>query len=68
MGHYGAGMDLRFVRELAKISGLQSMVIDGFYAMHWPQYLTEKMGVPIQEEEPSQYRRMYQRGTENLVP
>jgi len=71
-GHYGAGRDLRFVRELAKIQRLQSMIITGFYAMHWPRYLAENMGVLIREEDHTQpflqLLRKYQRGTENLVP
>lgn len=66
--HCGAGKDLRFVRELAKIQGLQSMVVNGFYAIHWPGFLAEKMGVQVQEKERSQSLRNYQRGTENLIP
>lgn len=69
---FGAGKDLRFVRELAKIRGLERMVVAGFYAVHWPRYLAEQMGVSVQEEECTasslQYLRKYQRGTENLVP
>lgn len=72
MNHFGAGRDLRFVRELAKIQGLESMVVDGCYGVHWPRYLTEKMGVPVLEEHYNQsslqHRRRFQRGTENLVP
>ena len=71
-GHSGAGRDLRFVRELAKIQGLQSMAVGGYYAIHWPRYLAEKMGVPVQEEDLTQpflqFLRKYQRGTENLLP
>ena len=71
-GHFGAGKDVRFVRELAKIRGLQSMEIDGFYAMRWPRYLSEKMGLSVHEGGGDSYymqrRRKYQRGTENLVP
>lgn len=68
-GHYGAGRDLRFVRELAKIQRLQTMVIDGYYAKHWPKYLAEKMAIPIQEGGDTQpLLRKYQRGTENLMP
>ncbi len=70
--HYGAGRDLRFVRELAKIQRLQSMGINVFYGIHWPRYLAEKTGVPIQEEDHTQpflqCLRKYQQGTENLVP
>ena len=69
---FGAGKDLRFVRELAKIRGLESMVVAGFYAVHWPRYLAEQMGVSVQEREYDasslQYLRKFQQGTENLVP
>ncbi len=67
--HYGAGKDLRFVRELAKIRRLQSMVINRFYAVHWPRFLAEKMGVTVQERDSTwQPLRKYQKGTENLIP
>ena len=67
--HHGAGKDLHFVRELAKIQRLESMVIKGYYAVHWPRFLADKMGVPIQEEgHMGQFFRKYQRGTENLIP
>ena len=66
------GKDLRFVRELAKIQGLQSMVVDGFYGMHWPRYLTKRMGVTVVEKtygEPSlRGLRRFQQGTEDLIP
>ena len=69
MGHYGAGKDLRFVRKLAKIQGLQSMAIDGYYAMHWPRFLADKMGVLITEDSTQIFLlRKFQRGTENLIP
>lgn len=48
-GIFSPGKDLDFVRQLAKIGGLQSMIISGFYAKRWPQYLAEKMGIPVQE-------------------
>jgi len=68
-GHFGAGRDLRFVRELAKFRGLQTLVISGFYAIHWPSYLTREIGVQVQEEDPACYGfRNFQRGTENLIP
>ena len=72
-GYYGAGRDLRFIRGLAKLQGLQAMVINGSYAKHWPRYLIEKMGVQLQEKDPgSPYMReealrKYQRGTESLI-
>jgi hypothetical protein len=68
-GHFGAGKDVRFVRELAKIQGLHEMSIEGFYAKHWPEYLTKTMGVPVRDPQSQQdLRRRYQRGTENLIP
>jgi hypothetical protein len=72
-GHHGAGKDVRFVRELAKIRGLHEMSIDGFFAKHWPEYLTKTMGVPVRDRvcDPQSWqdlRRRYQRGTENLIP
>ena len=67
-----AGKDLRFVRELAKIQGLKSMVVDGYYGMHWPRYLTKKMGVTVVEktyDEPwLRSLRRFQQGTEDLIP
>ena len=47
-GDYGT--DVRFARELAKIQGLQSMVVEGFYGVHWPRYLTKTMGVAVVEK------------------
>lgn len=69
-GHFGAGKDLRFVRKLAKIQGLENMTINGFYGVHWPRYLEEHMGVAVREEENDFLRsvRKFQRGTETLVP
>ena len=68
-----AGKDLRFVRKLAKIQGLKSMVVGGYYAMHWPQYLTKKMGVAVVEtiyKDEARIRgsREFQEGTEDLIP
>ena len=72
MYDYYVGMNLRFVRELAKIQGLQSMVGGGYYGVHWPRYLTEKMGVKVLEGETIEGRlqilRKFQQGTENLIP
>lgn len=73
----GAGKDVRFVRGLAGIQGLESMEMAGFYAMGWPQYLAEEMGVVIQQQQQQQgdqtaysLQRLknFQRGTEGLVP
>lgn len=71
--NYGAGTDVPFVRELACIQGLDEMVIDGFFAKRWPEYLQQKLGKPVWNENgisQSQLQRLrkYQRGTENLIP
>ena len=63
----GYGSDLRFVRELAKIQGLQSMFLDGYYGMHWPGYLARTMGVEVVEKSHLE-NRCYQRDTENFIP
>lgn len=69
---YGRGKDLRFVRELAKIQGLKSMALVGFYGMHWPRYLTEKMGVAVEEvpydESWLPRQRRFQQSTKDLIP
>ena len=65
---YGAVRDLRFVRELAKIQGLQSMVISGYYAKHWPSYLVAQMGCSVHEDVNWQFLSEYQQGTEDLKP
>ena len=66
---FGAGKDLRFLQELAKIQVAKSMVIGGFYGMDWPQYLTEKTGVTVLEEHDTQSSlqdlRRFQGGTES---
>lgn len=71
-GDYGAGADVRFVRELVKIRGLQSVVINGFYGKQWPKYMTEKMGVAVQEagRGPAMWQslRKYQQRTEGIIP
>lgn len=65
----GAGKDLRFVRDLAKFQGLQTLIISGSYAQHWPSYLTEKTGVRVLEKWPaSRCLTDFQLGTETLIP
>ena len=44
----GLGDNLLFVRALAKIKGLDTLIINGFYAKNWPSYLTEMVGVQVQ--------------------
>ena len=65
-----AGKDLQFVRRLGKLQRLQSMDLDGYYAKQWPSYLARKLGIEVQEEQPSlpTLKKKYQRGTENLLP
>ena len=68
----GYGWDVRFVRELAKIQGLQSVVLDGWYGMHWPGYLTKTMGVEVVEK-PHLENCMgsfsrFKQGTKDLYP
>jgi len=72
-GHYGAGKDLRFVRELASIQGLDEMEIGGFFAKRWPEYLQQKVGKPVWDEQSTSQQslkllRQYQRDTEDLIP
>lgn len=44
----GLGDSLDFLRALGKIQGLEKLVIRGFYARNWPEYLNEKMGGRVQ--------------------
>ncbi|KAL8651637.1 MAG: hypothetical protein Q9210_003139 [Variospora velana] len=70
-GHYGAGRNVHFARELTEIQNVQSLVLDGYYASQWPRYLTERMNVQVVEKERSQgawqMLRKYQRGTQHVV-
>ncbi|KAI4225267.1 MAG: hypothetical protein L6R36_004055 [Xanthoria steineri] len=71
-GAYGAGKDMRFLRELGRIRNLQSMVLFGYYAPIWSSYLTEKMGIKVEEgkrnKEGWEALWRYQLGTEGLIP
>lgn len=68
--HQGAGKDVHFVRKLGMIKGLQSMEIAGCYAVNWPGYLTEKMGLAVKEANRDEHLDYlwYQKRTEDLVP
>jgi len=69
--HPGAGKDLNFVRALGRMKVSRSMEIRGLFAKHWPQYLEEKLGMPVwdpQDHEQDEWLRKYQRGTEKLIP
>lgn len=48
-GIFSPGKDVNFVRQLTKLKGIQSLVLSGTYALRWPQFLAEKMGVEVQE-------------------
>ena len=41
------GDNLQFVHALAKIQGLEELVIEGYYTKHWPSYLREKTGAQV---------------------
>jgi len=74
-GHrIGLGRSVVFVRGLAQLKVERSLEIGGQYAMHWPRYLEEKMGLkPVNKDIfPGSpwvgILRKYQRGTENRDP
>ncbi|KAK2787654.1 hypothetical protein FQN52_007145 [Onygenales sp. PD_12] len=72
----GLGASLKFVRELAKIRGLEKLVLEGFYAKNWPAYLREQTGAEVQEivglswssQDLRERVKMYQQATEHLIP
>lgn len=65
--HHGAGKDVRFARELAGIQDLRSMTINGYYGLHWPRFLTDRMNFRVREENDDESGlRKFQRGTEKL--
>jgi hypothetical protein len=43
----GLGDNLDFVRALGNIRGLEELVIQGYYAKHWPAYLEKTMGLQV---------------------
>jgi hypothetical protein len=72
--HIGLGKSVIFIRGLAQLKVEKSLKIGGFYAMHWPRYLEEKMALkPVNKEifPGSPWVGMlkkYQRGTESRNP
>ncbi|KAL8919847.1 MAG: hypothetical protein Q9208_006580 [Pyrenodesmia sp. 3 TL-2023] len=66
------GKDIKFVRELGEIKNLRSVTIDGEYALHWPRYLSEKMGVEVLQAARTEawwdVLDKYEEGTEDLHP
>jgi hypothetical protein len=45
----GLGDDVSFVRALASVRGLDKLVIKGFFATHWPAYLSASIGIQVQD-------------------
>jgi hypothetical protein len=43
----GLGDDLDFVRALAKIRGLKTLEISGYYVKTWPAYLEAELGAQV---------------------
>lgn len=71
--HYGMGQSVVFIQGIARLKVHKSLEIEGFYAMHWPAYLAEQIGLkPIVKELPyTDYARAlrdYQVGTDKLDP
>jgi len=72
--HMGLGKSVVFVRGLAQLKVEKSLEIAGRYAMQWPKYLEEEMGLkPVAKDifPGSSWvatLRNYQRGTENRDP
>ncbi|MCJ1267594.1 hypothetical protein MMC22_007479 [Lobaria immixta] len=73
----GLGGNPHFLVALAKIQGLKTLEIGGYYAQHWLPYLEEKMGVSVHArvcfcETPSRADVEnfihYQRGVQHLNP
>jgi hypothetical protein len=72
--HIGLGKSVVFIRGLVQLKVEKSLEIGGFYAMHWPRYLEEKMALkPVNKDiiPGSPWVGMlkkYQRGTESRNP
>ena len=70
----GLGKSVVFVRGLAQLKAEKSLEIGGHYAMHWPRYLEENMGLKPFDRNifPGSdwvgMLRKYQRGTESRYP
>lgn len=49
--HYGMGHSVVFIRGVARLKVHKSLEIEGFYAVHWPAYLEERIGLkPVVKE------------------
>ncbi|KAH8802512.1 hypothetical protein F5884DRAFT_802227 [Xylogone sp. PMI_703] len=70
--HSGAGRDVGFVKALGRLKVSRKMELVGMFAKGWPEYLEEKIGMPVWSmENESEYdlRRLmnYQRSTEGQI-
>ena len=45
----GLGDNLSFANALSSVSGLEKLVISGFYSTHWPYFFGKTMAVQVQE-------------------
>lgn len=48
-GHFGGGFDVKLVRAVGYIQGLQKLRLSGCYAKEWPGYLRGKTGAEVVE-------------------
>jgi hypothetical protein len=70
--HFGAGRDVNFVKALGKLKVSGKMELVGLFGAGWPEYLEEKIGMPVwSKESESAYNlrrlRDYQRSTEGRI-
>lgn len=72
--NYGMGQSVEFIRGVARLKVHKSVEIDGWYAVHRPAYLEERIGLkPVVKEYPywsydARALRDYQDGTDRLNP
>jgi hypothetical protein len=70
----GLGKDVAFLRVLVTLRVKSTIVIEGFYAVRWPEFMERKMGLrPVQESLRRSHTwvrmvRGFQRGTEGIIP
>lgn len=43
--HYGMGRSVEFIRGVARLKVHKAVKIKGYYAVHWPAYLEERIGL-----------------------
>jgi hypothetical protein len=72
--NYGMGRSVEFIRGLATLKVRKSVQLRGFYALHWPAYLQEKIGLKplVEAHAPGSYNARaltdYQIDTRGLNP